>query len=253
MSKGLVYKEFSELKWKLVLGFVAILILTLSVIVLYEQLAALLTESLGEMPAIFADAFSGFTDYTNAMFSNLNDKNMPQVGSVLAIFMGIGLIAPEIESGSITLLLTNGLSRRRIFRTKALIALIAIWLMFISVGLTVIPLSSLFGHTLRHGRIIGATVVTAIGLGFVLAVSLLVSTIVKEKLWSGITSAAIFAVWSVVGYFKSVRVLSPFYHMRARDYYYGISAFPWVTVAVFLLATLMVMWLAEQRFLREEL
>lgn len=249
-----MFKEFNELKWKLGLGFVALLLLTVLVVVLYEQLLTLIPEAQSEIPPFFGEAlFEGFSDYTNAMFSNLNDRNMPQIGSVLAIFIGIGLLGPEIESGSITLLLTNGLSRRRIFWTKALIAVIAIWLMFMLVGLAVLPVSSLFGYTLRHSRIIGATAVTALGLGFVLAVSLLVSTIIKEKLWGVITSSAVFAVWSVAGFFKSIRMLSPFYHMRARDYYYGTSAFPWLTVAIFLFATLIVMWIAEQRFLREEL
>ena len=157
------------------------------------------------------------------------------------------------ESGSITLLLTNGLSRRRIFRTKALLAVSAVWLLITLIGFLVFPISSVFGYTLEHGRIIGATMVTAVGLGFVLAVSLLVSTIIKEKLWSGITSIAVFAVWSVAGFFKTTRTLSPFYQMRAREYYYGTSGFPLITVAGFLLATLIIMWIAEQRFLREEL
>lgn len=254
MSTGLVRKELNELKWKLGLGFVALLLLTVLVVVLFDQLMILLPEVMGEMPSFFGESlFEGFSDYTNAMFSNLNDKNMPQLGTVLAIFIGIGLIGAEIESGSITLLLTNGLSRRGIFRTKAVIALIALWLMIMTVAFMVFPVSSVFGHTLRHARIIGATAVTAVGLGFVMAVSLLVSTIIKEKLWSGIISVAIFAVWSVTGYFKSVRMLSPFFHMRARDYYYGTSTLPWATIAGFVLATLIVIWIAEQRFVNEEL
>jgi len=249
MSNGLVRKELYELKWKLGLGFVALLLVIVLNVALFEQLQTLLPEALSEMPSFFAGMFEGFSDYTSSMFSSLNDKNLPQVGAVLAIFIGIGLIGPEIESGSITLLLTNGLSRRRIFWTKAVIAVATVWLMITLIGVSVFPISSMFGYTLQHGRIIGATVVTAVGLGFVLAISLLVSTIIKEKLWSGITCIAVFAVWSVAGFFKSTRMLSLFYHMRARVYFYGTSPFPWITMAGFLLATLIVMWIAEQHSL----
>ncbi len=254
MCRTLIGKELRDIKWKLFVAFLVLVASIVLMIILHERLLELLPADMSEIPFFISpDMFNNFRDFTNAMWSNLNDQNLPQIGSLLAIILGIGLLAPEIESGTITLLLTNGISRQRVFWTKSILAVGALILLLVVVGILVVPLSSAFGYSLRHFRIIPATLVAALGIAFVFSVSLLISLILKERIWSGIVSAVVFALWSILGFWEATRVFSPFYHMRARDYFYGDANFPWLAVVGFIAATIAVLLVAERRFAREEL
>ncbi len=254
MSRTLVAKEFRDIRWKLVVAFLLLVVVITVMIIIYEQLLELLPADMSEMPFFFSsDALDSFRDYTDAMWWNFNDKNLIQFGCILAIVLGIGLLAPEIESGTITLLLTNGVSRKRAFWTKALLAAASIVVVFVTAGVLIIPLSSLFGYSLRHFRQIPATFITALGMTSVFAVSLLISLFAKDRIWSGVISAILFGAWSVLGFWESTRAFSPFFHMRATDYFFGRANFPWVVAVGFILVTMAVLLLAEHRFVREDL
>lgn len=254
MSRALIAKEFKDIKWKLFVAFTILVAVVIAMIILHERLLELLPAEISEIAFFISpDMLESFKDFTNAMWTNLNDKNLPQIGSLLAIVIGIGLLAPEIESGTVTLLLTNGASRRKIFRIKSILAIVALLSLLVVVGILVVPLSHLFGYSLRHFRIIPATFVAALGMAFVFSVSLFVSLILKDRIWSGIVSAMVFGLWSLLGFWDSTRAFSPFYHMRARDYFYGDASFPWLAVVGFIVATIAVLLLAERRFLQEEL
>ena len=253
MFRTLIGKEFRDIKWKLFIAFLVLVAFIVVMIILHERLLELLPTDMPEIPFVSADMLDNLKDFTTAMWSNLNDKNLPQIGSILAIVLGIGLLAPEIESGTITLLLTNGVSRKRVFWIKSIVAVAALILLLVVVGMLVVPLSGVFGYSLRHFRIIPATLVAALGVAFVFSVSLLISLILKDRIWSGIVSAVVFALWSVLGFWESTRVLSPFYHMRASDYFFGESGFPWLTLLGFTVATVATLVLASERFMQEEL
>lgn len=254
MNRALISKEVRDLRWKLLVGFLVLLGAVLLMIVLYEKLLEVIPQDTGQLPPfISVEMLQGFSDYTTAMWSNFNDKNLPQIGTLLAIVLGIGLLAPEIESGTITLLLTNGACRRRVFWIKASLAIVALILLPMVISLLIPPFSRVFGYSLSHLRLVPATLVACLGLSFVLAVSLFISLLVKDRIWSGIASAILFGLWSVLGFWKSTRVLSPFYHMRAADYFFGETKFPWLTALGFLIATAVVLLAAERRFMNEEL
>lgn len=254
MIGTLIRKELSEIKWKLLVGFVVLLGVALAMIVLYENIQGLLPQDTPEhQPFITPEMLESFADFTNAMWSNFNDKNLPQTGTVLAIVLGIGLLAPEIESGTVTLLLTNGVSRKRVFWIKSALAITALVTLLMTVSVLIAPLSRIFGYSLRHLRLIPATLAACFGLAFVFAVSLYISLFIKDRIWSGIASAILFGLWSVFGFWESTRVLSPFYHMRAADYFFGEAGFPWLAVAGYIIATVAVLLLAERHFVREEL
>lgn len=254
MNRTLIHKELKSLRWKLLVAFLALVVVTLVMIVLHEQLLEFLPTDQSELPSfVTSEMLESFGDYTNAMWLNLNDKNLIQIGCILAIVLGIGLLAPEIESETITLLLTNGLSRKKVFWTKTIIVIIALASLLLTVSALLVPLSSIFGYTLRHLRSIPTTLVTVLGLSFVFAVSLLISLFLKDRIWSGIASALLFGLWSVLGFWKSTRIFSLFYHMRAADYFFGERSFPWLTALGFAVATAIVLLLAANRFEQEEL
>lgn len=254
MNRTLIAKELRELRWKLLVGFLALLGAVLLMILMYEKIQLVLPEDTSQLPPfVTPEMLESLGDYTTAMWSNFNDKNIPQIGTLLAIVLGIGLLAPEIESGTITLLLTNGVCRKRVFWIKTTLAVVTLIVLPMVVTVLIGPFSRAFGYSLRHLRQIPATLVASLSLAFVMAVSLFISLLVKERIWSGIACAILFGLWSVLGFWKSTRVLSPFYHMRAADYFFGETGFPWLTALGFLIATAVVLLAAERRFMNEEL
>lgn len=254
MNRTLIAKEFKAIKWKLLVGFLMLVAVILVMIAMYENMQDLIPPNITEqVPFITAEMLASLSDFTNAMWSNFNDKNLPSVGTIMAILLGIGLLAPEIESGTITLLLTNGVSRKKIFWIKSMLVITALTVTLMAAGILIVPSSRIFGYSLRHLRLIPATLVACFGLIFVFAVSLYISLYVKDRIWGGITSAILFALWSALGFWKSTRIFSPFYYMRSTDYFFGEAGFPWLVVLGFLVATVAVLLLAERRFLREEL
>ncbi|NLW16988.1 MAG: ABC transporter permease subunit, partial [Firmicutes bacterium] len=200
MNRTLIAKELRELRWKLLVGFLALLGAALLMILMYEKIQLVLPEDTSQLPPfVTPEMLESLGDYTAAMWSNFNDKNIPQIGTLLAIVLGIGLLAPEIESGTITLLLTNGVCRKRVFWIKTTLAVVTLIVLPMVVTVLIGPFSRAFGYSLRHLRQIPATLVASLGLAFVMAVSRFISLLVKERIWSGIACAILFGLWSVLG------------------------------------------------------
>ncbi len=195
MNRTLIAKELRELRWKLLVGFLALLGAVLLMILMYEKIQLVLPEDTSQLPPfVTPEMLESLGDYTTAMWSNFNDKNIPQIGTLLAIVLGIGLLAPEIESGTITLLLTNGVCRKRVFWIKTTLAVVTLIVLPMVVTVLIGPFSRAFGYSLRHLRQIPATLVASLSLAFVMAVSLFISLLVKERIWSGIACAILFGL-----------------------------------------------------------
>ncbi|NTV31640.1 ABC transporter permease subunit [candidate division WWE3 bacterium] len=175
----------------LVLGYsiVAVLLLWLYIGIFptFQGQAEQLNQVIAQLPEAFLKAFN-ITDLSQSMSSvesYLSSKHFALMWPLMSIMLSIGLagnnIASEIESGRIEFLLSQPISRVKLFLGRWISSAIILLLFTITSVLTAIPIAQLYGIGIEP---VAYWYMTVIGYMFslsVLSLSMMVSALVTER------------------------------------------------------------------------
>lgn len=220
MNATLFKKEMRENRWKLITGTGLLTLLAVATPLLYEMIAGLLLQApagydwaLNLMPPGMLD------DYTVYLWSQWNNKNLFQIGILLAVLLGMSTVAGEVSGQTISFLLTRPLSRRAVYLSKVFAGLLML-AAAVAVS-TVLMLAVAFAATTQvidATRILVATGITFTGLAAVYMLSVFFSTWLDDPVKAGGITIVLLMAMSVLGWFRATRAFSLFTHIGGGVY-----------------------------------
>lgn len=255
ISPTLLRKELRQLRWKLLIGLALLSVVGVGYPFVHRSLVKLFQNALSDVHLPFGfsqESLLGMSNYTVAIYSNWNTKNLVQLGTLFAILFGMSLFANEYEANTISFLLGTSLSRKSIFWTKVAAGLIALTCLVLIPTVAILPASALSGLQFEHLRWLWGVIVTFSGLTFFYAISVWWSARVTDGLKAGLYSLVIAVLLLLLGVIPGLAALSPFRLMAAYPYFRGTASFPWLTVLLFLGLTAVVLLSAYQHFRKRD-
>lgn len=193
-----------------------------------------------------------FKDYSFYIWSQWFGKNLLQMGSMMAIFFGAGVISSEVSAGTINFLLTKPVRRQWVFTVKYVTGLAYLVLV------VVISTMAMYFSVVASGRgfpfiiLLENTGITLAGLAVVFSLATYFSTIFDQATKSMLVSALTAFGLSLPGYFPAVKKYSLYYQMQGSSIYAG-QGFPVVSFIFLVLVSAGIFGLAAARFSRKDL
>ena len=113
-------KEFIEARWKAIMcGVIALVLVEVSTATYGLFKSALNTSSIQQMPQFLQQQMQQMmSTYDVYVWGNWFAKNGPEILAIIAVVLGAGLIAGEVNKGTIFFLLGKPISRERVLLIK---------------------------------------------------------------------------------------------------------------------------------------
>jgi ABC-type transport system involved in multi-copper enzyme maturation permease subunit len=222
INLALFGKELRENRVKFYLCFLALAVLAVLLPLIYGPTRDFLSK------IIFLDEsirrgidFIG-ASYNNYAWSQWTAKNLPQLATLAAIVLGMGVIAGEISYGTALFLASKPITRREIYTTKAAAGLFLLALCVLGSTLLFVLVSAWKGFALDYGAFILSAVITYAGAVLIYLGTAFFSGLFSEPVKAGVAAALFWLAASVPGYFPNAAPFSLFYQMKAVSYWvYG--------------------------------
>ncbi|GEM_PF-5210327 len=237
MNTRLIYKEYKDLRFKFWLSFAILIATALIIPITFGYLADLFVDLLGDQ-ALLHDLFIQFTNYPLYLFGNWYAKNLYQMGTLIALFFGMGLIANETTRKTSSLIFTQPLKRSTIYLYKFGTAAGLLILMLLFSTLILYPTTAMVGEQMPGLDFLAPLPMTAAGLLIILALTGLFSVLFDDSIKAGAISALILAIIAIPGWIpkEPIYKLSIFYHMKGISIFLN-GEFPWLVFFIFLAIT----------------
>lgn len=191
-------------------------------------------------------------DYRFYVWSQWFGKNLTQLGSILAVIFGAGMISTEVSRKTMQFLLAKPLSRQDIFTAKYVVNYIILALTVVISTLALYIGIIVAGRSYPLGLIVESTVIATAGLGVVFSMAAYFSAIFDRTLISVVVSALAALALSVPGYFPALVKYSLYYQMAGIGIIKN-EEFPLVMLAVLVLVSAVLYMLGRTRFARRDL
>ncbi len=252
MNYNLLKKELKEHRWKFIIGTI-ILIVTGAVIPLtYQIINEMFQEMSGEQYSRFLPDLALMENTNYYIWSQWNAKNLYQIGTILALLLGINTIAGEVNKNTLGFLLTRPLSRKEAFFTKVIGGVVWLFLaVFISTIFLILLSIYEFGEV-ATGELLITTLITFCGFLVIYSFSILFSTLIDEPVKAGAVAALLIFISAVPGWFSKTSHLSLFSHIGGGKYFIE-GQFPFLPVLVMILITAVFLVIAVNLFCKKEI
>ena len=213
-------KELIEARWKAIIcGLIALVLVEVSTATYGLFKSALSTSNMQQLPQFLQQQMQQMTgSYDLYVFGNWFAKNGPEIMVIMAIVLGAGLIAGEVNKGTIFFLLGKPISRERVLLIKyAVSALILLAISAISC-IALLVTAAIAGHPQNIGGVVISTFLLWLGVLFGLGLALLFSVFFKDELWPLICALVItlltvipsfipdWGAWNLISYWSNQAV-----------------------------------------------
>ncbi|RQD76486.1 MAG: hypothetical protein D5R97_04360 [Candidatus Syntrophonatronum acetioxidans] len=246
---SLFQKELRESRWKIIVGLIIFIITAASIPITFKYVKELFA-LVPEIPGL--DNLEMFLEnYNLYVWSQWQGKNLYQIGTILAVVMGMNLIAGEKVANTLEFLLAKPLSRGALYFTKFAAGSFSLALIVLGSTAVLYLASLVMGYELMWGQFLVATLITLLGLIFVFLLTLLISTVLDEPVKAGLLSALILLLLALPGWFQQTYRLSVFYHMAGGEYILE-GVFPFIPLFVIILISTGVFFAGLKLFERKE-
>jgi ABC-2 type transport system permease protein len=254
VNMTLLRKELREARWKLIVGSGILVAMAVMLPLFYEVIKDLVNLIPGGDLEKYQSLMpvNIFTNFPIYIWSQWNAKNLTQLGTIIAILVGMNLIAGEISGQTASFLLSRPISRRTVFFTKTLAGALIIILSVAVSTLALIATVQFTPHSLEAGSFIVAAFITTAGLIVIFALTLFFSTIIDEPVKAGGLTVVVVILLSVLGMFRQTKPLSLFNHMHATQYFLG-GVFPLWPLVVMALAVIVLLGAGAYFFEKKEI
>ncbi len=248
-NMSLFMKELRESRWKIVTGLIIFIITAASIPITFMYVKELV-ELFPQIPGL--EGFNRFLEnYSIYSWSQWNGKNLYQIGTILAIIMGMNLIAGEKVSKTLEFLLAKPISRASLYFTKFAAGVINLGIIVLVSTTLLYIVSLIMGYQILLGTLFVSTIITLMGLIFIFTLTLLISTILDEPVKVGLLSAFILFLLAIPGWFQKTYFLSVFHHMKAGEYMLE-GNFPFTALIIILLLILGMYYIGFKTFEKNE-
>lgn len=178
----MLVKELIEARWKVIIGAVVALVGAAAFAATYELLVGLLTGPVAQQAGPFQSQLDALIKggYDVYIWSQWFSKTAPQILAILAAIMGAGLIASEVNKGTIFFLLSKPVSRTRVLLTKYGINALALLGVTILGSAALLVASAVRGQPMHWAGVTVSSLLLWLGMLFPLGLATLCSILYKD-------------------------------------------------------------------------
>ncbi len=213
-------KELIEARWKAIIcGVIAVVLVEVSAATFGLFKSALSTSNTQQMPQFLQQQLQQMTStYDVYVWGNWFAKNGPEIMVIMAIVLGAGLIAGEVNKGTIFFLLGKPVSRERVLLIKYAVSALILLAISLICGVALVLTAAIAGHPQNIGGVVISTVLLWLGVLFGLGLSLMFSALFKDALWPLICALIItvltiipsfipdWGAWNLISYWSNQAV-----------------------------------------------
>jgi len=177
-------KELIEARWKaLICGLIALVLVEVSTATYGLFKSALNTSNMQQMPQFLQQQIQQMTStYDLYVWGNWFAKNGPEIMVIVAIVLGAGLIAGEVNKGTIFFLLGKPISRERVLLIKYAVSALVLLAISAITSIALLVTAALMGHPQDIGGVLISALLLWLGVLFGLGLALMFSVLFKDAL-----------------------------------------------------------------------
>lgn len=212
-------KEVIEARWKAIIGVVVCIVGAGALAATYDLIQKLLAGQnvQQQVPSSLQGPVQQLLggSYAVYVWSQWFGKSGPEVVAILAAVLGCGLIASEVNKGTIFFLLSKPVGRVRILLVKYAVNAALLLAMVVAGSVALVVTAAIVGHPQNLGGVAISTLLLWLGALFVLGLAMLFSVLFRDIL-RPLLFALIIAIlaaipgfvpgwsdWSLPGYWSS--------------------------------------------------
>jgi ABC-type transport system involved in multi-copper enzyme maturation permease subunit len=245
VRKGIWKKELRAGRWKFIAGLPILVLTAVSIPLVFEYTLRFMDSA--PVPEFARGQVALLKDFRFFVWSQWFGKNLTQMGTIIAIIFGAGIVSSEVTRRTIQFLLVKPVRREEIFTVKYIVNLASIALITVIASFSLYITLAASNQTYPAVHLIEQTVLAVAGLSVVYSIAVYFSTIFDQAMRSAL--ASIFAVFLlyIPGWVPFMEKYSLFYQMSGPGIYAG-QGFPLVTLVVFAAITTTLYYLGRKRF-----
>jgi len=213
-------KELIEARWKAIIcGLIALVLVEVSTATYGLFKSALNTSNIQQMPQFLQQQMQQMTStFDLYVWGNWFAKNGPEIMVIMAVVLGSGLIAGEVNKGTIFFLLGKPISRERVLIIKYAVSALLLLAISVVCGVALLVTAAFAGHPQNVGGVVISTLLLWLGVLFGLGLALMFSVLFKDALWSLICALVItlltvipsfipdWGAWNLISYWSNQSV-----------------------------------------------
>lgn len=253
-DRGLWKKEVYANRFKVMSGLAVLTALVLLIVLTYDYTIGILESA--PVPEFVRGMLEGqlelLKDYRYYIWSQWFGKNLIQLGSILAVFFGAGLITSEVSGKTILFLLARPISRQAVFTVKYVVGLTALASVIVVTTVFLYIAVTATGHYYPPVSLAGHTLMAVAGLGLIYSMAVYFSTIFDTTMKSFLISLPALFLLSLPMYFEPVRRFSVYYQMQGVGILKG-EGFPVISFIILVLLSFVLYWLGKNQFTKRDL
>lgn len=247
---ALATKELLESRWRLLAATALMVATAVSLPLLFDWLKEIMTDL--PLPARWTGAVEAqLANYRLYLWSNWWGKNHYQLMTIAALIWGMGIIARERASGTLSYLLSRPISRSGLLATKWLVGAGSLAAISLASTLALVVTAALVGDEVPWYLLSGYPQAT-MGVLVVFSFTTLCSALVRDQVMALVVAGCALAAVSVVGWSPVLRPYSLFYQMAAPGTWLSGRLDP-VALAAMAVATCALLVLSGQLVRRMDL
>lgn len=212
-------KEVIEARWKAIIGVVVCIVGAGALAASYDLIQKLLAGQniQSRAPAALQGQVQQLLggSYNVYIWGNWYTKNGAEVVAIMAAVLGCGVIASEVNKGTIFFLLSKPVGRARVLLVKYAVNAALLLAMVVAGSVALVVTAAIVGHPQNLGGVAISTLLLWLGALFVLGLAMLFSVVFKDilrPLLFALMIAIVAAIpgfipgwsdWSLPGYWSS--------------------------------------------------
>lgn len=248
-SKGIWKKELRGGRWKFLAGLPILMITAISIPLVYELTVNLMNNA--PVPEFAKGQASLLKDFRFYIWSQWFGKNLIQMGAVLAVIFGAGIVSSEVTRKTIHFLLAKPVRRGEIFTIKFIANLGSIALVTIVSTLFLYITLLAKNHTYPLLQMIEQTMLATAGLSVIYSIAVYFSTLFDQTIKCAMASILVVFILFIQSWVPVIAKYSLFYQMSGEGIYSG-KGFPLITLVAFVAITTAFYYLGRQRFIKRD-
>lgn len=251
----LIKKELRQNLWKIVAGFLALIAVAVFTVASFPVIKQVFSQGLPpdlERMPLFKEQFAALADFRSYLISQWFNKNLLQLGFILAILLGIGAIAGEIQAKTAEFLLSKPISRSRVILEKYCTMCCLLFAAVLVSSLAVYPTALIIKEQISLIRVLLSILPVFPALLAVFSYTFFFSTIFNDQIKTAAASIGLSVIFVVLGVLEKTQKFSIFYYADATKVLLK-GQLPWANILGLLAFALIFLPFSIYLFQRKDL
>ncbi|MFZ3062380.1 MAG: ABC transporter permease subunit, partial [Actinomycetota bacterium] len=214
----IIKKELRQNLWKVVAGFLVLMVVAVFSVASFPVIKQVFSKGPPpglKLPPQAREQFAALTDFKHYVVSQWFNKNLLQLGFILAVLLGIGAIAGEIQAKTAEFLLSKPISRTRAILEKYCTLCCILFAAVLVSSILVYPTTLIIKEQISIVRVLLAILPIFPALLVVYSYTLFFSTIFNDQIKTAGAAIGLSVIFIILGVFEKTQKFSIFYYADA--------------------------------------